>query len=276
MRKRTCFILVCLLSLLSAVYLLHGCLSISDQAFIIHQRHALASPTELPSEFQVACWNIQKNRKDGWQQPLASFVATSDLVFLQEAYLTKEIQTVLQSHQQHWDLAQTYTFREVKGGVLTTSSILPLTTQALQHPEPIIKTPKSMLITRYPLADSTQTLLAFNVHIINFTLATSPVSEQLLDLGAILTEHIGPVVIGGDFNTWKQKRITLLMDWTHKHRLHTVIFEEDQRSTFFGHPVDYIFYRDLEVVKATCSNITSSDHNPMTVLFKSKTMQARP
>jgi endonuclease/exonuclease/phosphatase (EEP) superfamily protein YafD len=115
--------------------------------------------------------------------------------------------------------------------------------------------------------------MVINVHIINFTLATAPVHDQLLNLDAVLNEHAGPIVVCGDFNTWKRKRLDILENWTREHRLEAVHLKEDHRSRYFGYPVDYVFYRELEVVDAACTPVTSSDHNPLTVTFRAHTAE---
>jgi len=211
---------------------------------------------------------MQKGSQPGWRDTLASLMAQSDVLLLQEAYLTEELQTSLQQPPHHWDQAQGYLYRDIPGGVLTASAIAPTSVEAMQAKEPIIQVPKTMLVTTYPLADSHQELLAVNVHIVNFTLATAPVQDQLLNLNAILNRHVGPVVICGDFNTWKQKRIDIMDAWAQKHNLTPVSYTKDRRPTFLGHPVDYIFYRGLEVVTAACDDVETSDHNPLTVTFK--------
>jgi endonuclease/exonuclease/phosphatase (EEP) superfamily protein YafD len=248
-----------------------GCLSLAEPQEKTSRRQATTtppSPTTLAGTFRVTSWNMQKGARPGWSDTLTSLMAQSDVLLLQEAYLTEELQTSLQQQPYHWDQARGYLYRDIPGGVLTASAIAPTSVEAMQAREPIIQVPKTMLVTTYPLADSHQVLLAVNVHIVNFTLATVPVQDQLLKLDTILDRHVGPVVIGGDFNTWKQKRIDIMDGWAQKHNLTPVTFADDRRPSFLGHLVDYIFYRGLEVVTATCADMATSDHNPLTVTFK--------
>lgn len=247
-----------------------GCLSLADPRQKTSQRHAQATPTArvLPQEFRITSWNIQKGTRPGWEDTLASLLKHTDLLMLQEAYLTEELQAALAQQHLHWDQATAYTYRDIPAGVLTASALRPASVEAMQYKEPIIQVPKTMLVTTYPLADEDPALLVVNVHIINFTLATAPVQNQLFNLNAILEDHPGPVVICGDFNTWKQKRIDMLDAWAADHHLTQVPFEEDRRSGFLGNPVDYVFYRGLNLVEATCPEVSTSDHNPLAVTFE--------
>jgi endonuclease/exonuclease/phosphatase (EEP) superfamily protein YafD len=40
-------------------------------------------------------------------------------------------------------------------------------------------------------------------------------------------------------------------------------FDEDHRKRVFGHPLDHIYVRGLETIEATTTEVSSSDHNPM-------------
>ncbi len=246
-----------------------GCLSLANPRQKTSQRHAQATPTTrvLDQEFRITSWNIQKGTRRGWEDTLASLLTQTDLLLLQEAYLTEELRTALGQRHLHWDQATAYTYRDIPAGVLTASALRPASAEAMQYKEPIVRVPKTMLVTTYPLAHRDQTLLMVNVHIINFTLATTPAQSQLMNLDTILDDHTGPVVICGDFNTWKRKRLDILEKWAREHRLETIHLQDDHRSRYFGHPVDYVFYRGLKVVEASCTRVTSSDHNPLSVTF---------
>ncbi|MFA9421765.1 MAG: EEP domain-containing protein, partial [Gammaproteobacteria bacterium] len=50
--------------------------------------------------------------------------------------------------------------------------------------------------------------------------------------------------------------------------LKAAIFSENYRATVFGHNVDHIYYRGLEIIKALSIRITTSDHNPLIVKFR--------
>ena len=50
--------------------------------------------------------------------------------------------------------------------------------------------------------------------------------------------------------------------------LKAVTFSENYRSTIFGHNVDHIYYRGLELIKALSVKLTTSDHNPLIVKFR--------
>ena len=45
-------------------------------------------------------------------------------------------------------------------------------------------------------------------------------------------------------------------------------FSEDYRKRFLGWPLDNIYERGLDTIHATTQDLSSSDHNPMSVRFR--------
>ena len=71
-------------------------------------------------------------------------------------------------------------------------------------------TPKVSLITEFPLPNG-KSLLTVNVHLLNFERwGDMKISDQLEDLRSLLTNHHGPIIVAGDFNTWNEKRLRLV------------------------------------------------------------------
>ncbi len=106
-----------------------------------------------------------------------------------------------------------------------------------------------------------------NVHGIN-SVRINAFKSQLDDLEKTLQDHTGPMILAGDFNTWKMKRLRLLMTMTGRLGLDTINFMPDYRKTMFGYPLDHIFFKGLRVRKySVLRNIASSDHKPMFAEF---------
>ena len=84
-----------------------------------------------------------------------------------------------------------------------------------------------------------------NIHSVNFTFGLSDFSNQLTPILKRIDAHSGPVILGGDFNTWRTERLEALGDLLARRGLRAVNFERDERLHVFGYPLDHIFYRDL-------------------------------
>jgi endonuclease/exonuclease/phosphatase (EEP) superfamily protein YafD len=130
--------------------------------------------------------------------------------------------------------------------------------------------PKTIVVTLYALSGTDRSLAAVNLHLINFSLSTSAYRSQLQQLEGVLSKHEGPIIVAGDFNSWKNKRMEIVNGFVENLKLNGVTFKVNNRATFFGHNVDFVFYRGLEPVTATTLEVKSSDHNPMLVTFKLK------
>jgi endonuclease/exonuclease/phosphatase (EEP) superfamily protein YafD len=125
--------------------------------------------------------------------------------------------------------------------------------------------PKAALVTEYRLQDRRDTLLVANVHAINFTPGTAHFQRQLRSIVTSLTEHRGPLILSGDFNTWRGKRLRILQQLCADLELCDLPFEHDHRRQAFGFALDHIFYRGLTHKSGVISRVYSSDHNPISV-----------
>jgi len=83
-----------------------------------------------------------------------------------------------------------------------------------------------------------------------------------------LKNHQGPLILAGDFNSWRKDRQAILDKLSHALSLQRVGYESHRRITVFGNPIDHVYYRGLDIVDASSPSVTSSDHNPLLVTFK--------
>ena len=229
-----------------------------------------------PNGFSVLNWNIYKGNRDNWQDDLIQFSAQQDIVLLQEALLTDELKSSLAKHGLKWNLNAAFYYGDHQTGVMTASRVDSSFHCALRAIEPIIRTPKTTLISRYALAGMPQQLIVANIHGINFTLGLDAYREQLDQVEEILSRHYGPMILAGDFNNWSDGRTRLLTEMVERLSLQQLPYENHNRTMVFGSAIDHIFYRGLLVAHHETHKVTSSDHNPITVTFRTaKTRIAR-
>jgi endonuclease/exonuclease/phosphatase (EEP) superfamily protein YafD len=218
--------------------------------------------------FKVLNWNSYKGSNALWQDDLERLSSLSDLVVLQEGYLTDNLQDLLNNKQYSWDIAKGFTYNNIYTGVLTASRVKPDYLCSFRAPEPIIRVPKTVLITRYPLSGTNEYLVVINIHMINFSFDITDYRVQLEKVVEVVSQHRGPLIISGDFNSWNTARKKVLADFMQELGLNEVVFETDHRTTFMGQQVDHIFYRKLVPLEALTEEVRTSDHNPMLVTFK--------
>jgi endonuclease/exonuclease/phosphatase (EEP) superfamily protein YafD len=229
---------------------------------------------------RVLNWNIAKNNYSShWQADFGAIVIDHqpDLIFFQEVCIDSIYGQPFQLEGMGWHCAPNFMDRNSQHhfGILTASKVqhrrsIPLQTE---HREPIADTPKTSLITEYRLGWTDQTLMAANIHGINFV-STWRFQAQLDQLEAQLRDHVGPIILSGDFNTWNINRMQQLETMTQRLGLTAVLFPEDEHQQLkrflFSNPLDHIFYRGLQVRSdrtAALTHCTSSDHKPMLVEF---------
>ncbi len=237
-------------------------------------------------------WNIAKNNHQlDWQRTFAAILRTyqPNLLFLQEARLDferpeplfwpnfdRDLETL--AHRLGWHFAPNLV-HAASGhvfGVLTASETAHLRHATLHtdQGELLLQTPKVALISEYPLAQSAGTLLAINVHGINFV-RSHRFLAQLEQIEAAIAHHSGPLILAGDFNTWRTKRMEMLTQLRQRLALQPVIFSPHQDSQLkrflWSNPLDHVFYRGLTLCPEqtrVLGHVEVSDHKPMVVTFR--------
>lgn len=277
-----------LIVIFAAALLLAGCLHIPVQpqishssaniskqqsgqcsADISHSRENEAVKSGLsPERISVLNWNMYKQSRNTWAADFHRLSQAQDLLILQEAYMDDTLTSVLSESPYRWAMTTAFLFQDNANGVLTASPKKSNSHCALYAKEPLIQIPKSILVSTYPLAGTSQSLLVANVHGINFTLGMKSYRQQFEALGKILQNHQGPIILAGDFNSWREDRQSILDKLSHKLSLQRVSYDSHQRITVFGNPIDHVYYRGLEIIEASSPEVTSSDHNPLLVIFK--------
>ena len=214
---------------------------------------------------RVLSWNLHKGEDKGWDTDLARFAADHDLVLLQEAVMTDAVRNVLEKAGHDWMMAGAFAHNGEERGVLTAARARALDACTLRSFEPLLPLPKSALVVRYRLGGNAIVAVA-NLHGINFTLGLERFREQLEAVAAELARHRGPVILGGDFNTWSESRHAVLVEIAARLGLVSVLFDDpDGRRLAFGRHLDHFYFRGFRLVRASAPEVKSSDHNPILV-----------
>ncbi len=223
-----------------------------------------AAPTLDPRQIELFVWNIEKGLNPESFTDLERLAGNKNLVLIQEARLEQQPFDALELAK-FWSFAPGYKTTSASTGVMTMSDIAPATHCYLSDREPWLRSPKAISITRFGLASTDATLVVVNVHAVNFTWGVADFSTQVTKIEAALAMHNGPVIVAGDFNTWRKRRLQVLQAVVERLELEELAFDVDQRVTPFGSIVDRIFVRGLNTRNASTTAVTSSDHNPMSV-----------
>jgi endonuclease/exonuclease/phosphatase (EEP) superfamily protein YafD len=221
-----------------------------------------------PHVIRLASWNLHKEADAGWQADLGRLIGESDVVLLQEAGVSPTLRGVVEEHGFSWLLSSAFEYRGFEYGVLTATRVAPASACTLRAYEPLLGIPKAALITHYRLAGREATLAVVNLHAINFTLGTGAYRAQLEAVGDALARHHGPIVVGGDFNTWNDARAAEVRALASRLSLAPVALDADHRTRFMGRIFDFVYARGVEVLAASAWSVTSSDHNPVLVDFR--------
>jgi endonuclease/exonuclease/phosphatase (EEP) superfamily protein YafD len=222
-----------------------------------------------PERIVLLNWNVHKETSGQWRAQLERLINGVDLLTLQEGTLSRALRDTLRDgFSWGWILANAFTLSGLSTGVVTASQVRPDFFCSSRLAEPVILLPKTVLITRYPVTGTRKTLLLVNMHMVNFSLATTSYRKQLANIFSLINTHRGPMIISGDFNSWSDERMAIVQQFAGALGAKETVFTVDDRTTFFGHTLDHVFYRGLEQVNDAVFPVQVSDHNPMRVTFR--------
>jgi endonuclease/exonuclease/phosphatase (EEP) superfamily protein YafD len=229
---------------------------------------AISPMAELDaSNIRLLNWNVQKNNRSNWRRDFAQFSSERNLVLVQEASLREDSIASMDSSR-FWSFAAGYSRSGAISGVLTMSTARPMAQCSFVSYEPVLRTPKATSITQYGLTSTDETLIVVNIHAINFSLGLGAFQNQFDQVREVLEAHSGPIILSGDFNTWRKKRIEFIDALTLELGLSALQFPEDHRVTRLGRYLDHIYVRGLSPLESKTAVVDSSDHNPMTVTLR--------
>jgi len=241
-------------------------------------------PQILPTTITIVNWNAQKGKNPQFASDLKLILEREkpDIMFIQEARTD-----FFKPEQMGGHFAEGWSYPWPGGesvGVMTLSRVPPIRIEPVptRYREFDITAPKVSLVTEYPLPDG-KNLLALNVHLLNFEVwSLKKISHQLEGLKTIMSNHDGPIIMAGDFNTWNKNRLKLVKKITRDVKLKEVTDFPDGRTTgdtsfkFWNDvlgiegslPLDRVFFRGFKPTAARVLEYDTSDHRPILVKLK--------
>jgi endonuclease/exonuclease/phosphatase (EEP) superfamily protein YafD len=153
-------------------------------------------------------------------------------------------------------------------GVMTVANSNAVHSCGFKVTEPLIRIPKATLVSYYQINGSEKKLLVANIHGINFTFGVSTYHQQLEELYDAIKHHEGPMIVAGDFNSWSDERMLEVSELINKLSLSRIEYPVNNKTHVFGNAIDHVFYRQLELVSNKVWQVSSSDHNPISVNFR--------
>lgn len=225
------------------------------------------------NHINVLVWNMYKGKNESWESDFKTLSEDKNIIITQEMFLDRKMTNVFENHGdfEYSTATSFFVWGKERTGVATVSDTKVLSKEFLRSKarEPVVRTPKVVLVTRHLLANS-EVLLVANIHAVNFV-SSSSLKDQLNQVSAVIKKHKGPVIFAGDFNVWTKKKTKILRKIMAENGLTEVEFnkEDDDRMEFNKHKLDFIFFRDLEFISSdVLGEIQGADHKPLAATFK--------
>jgi len=223
-------------------------------------------------KLDVLVWNIKKAEMEDWPNEFLFYSANKDLILIQEAYRNSIFDETLKLLKDfRWDMG--VSFFDLLHGIIPTGTLVGSKANPnfalVKHStyfEPLIKTPKSLTITKYQIEGSSKELLVISVHAINLT-SIFPFKRYIDIAHNEIARHDGPVIYAGDFNTWSKDRTKYLFSSIEKLNLTPIDFKNGHlRMKFRKNFLDHAFVRGLNVKSAEVAwESQGSDHKPLLI-----------
>jgi endonuclease/exonuclease/phosphatase (EEP) superfamily protein YafD len=220
----------------------------------------------LPADgLRLLVWNIHKGSDTRLPLDFSDLSFGADLALFQEAVSTPSFiaQITGANFNFGWTLAISFQQEDLSyTGVATASRVKALTEEVIisDAKEPLVETPKTILLSEFNIENTAETLLVANIHAINFV-SLETFKTQIRQLITKIYMHQGPLVVAGDFNTWAPDRFTYLQKAFAPHGLKNI------KTPIAGLLyLDHNFFRQMNAKFVfNLSHIESSDHAPLMV-----------
>ena len=222
-----------------------------------------------PKSINVFVWNILKGKRKKFEADFKKHAQKADVFVLQEGFHNDKNERIFSEIDGvHWNFGVSFLWLkddEAPGGTIVGARTEPtLYIMKRTHDlEPIIKTPKTLSIAKYPISGKEAELLVISIHGLNFT-NTQAFETHMKLAEEEMQKHSGPVIFAGDFNTRNRDRFNSMVSMAYRNELTTVLFKDDKRIKPFGTYLDHAFVRGLKIKDArVIKEVKSSDHKPM-------------
>ncbi len=234
------------------------------------EEYGVGNKAQLKTDttYSFMTWNIYKGGYDGLYTDYSNFVDTVDFISTQEFLLNSDQAELINNKQNsHWAFAKSFESGDGWTGVATVSKWQATSSTPVKSPgtEPFAGTPKMSLISTFAIEDG-RTLMIVNVHCLNFNLSHGAFKEQVADLMSRIQSHQGPMILGGDVNTWSSVRLEYLLKKTSELGLTRLDLENEMG--IMGATLDHIFVREVKVSSSmVMDDVSTSDHLPFMMEF---------
>lgn len=225
------------------------------------------------TSLKALVWNIKKAEMPNWKKEFLKFSSDQDLFILQEAYGKSVFLETLKIFETfRWNFGVSFLVpkdNDAASGTMVGAWAEPSSALVRHSPdtEPVVSTPKSMTLAKYPLRDRSDELLVLSVHAINFQ-TTGAFKRHIDQVISYVKNHQGPVILAGDFNTWNQSRLSYLYSVARKTGLSEVSYRNGERRLKFGnYYLDHTFTRGVKVKDSNVIVTDGSDHHPLFLEF---------
>lgn len=242
----------------------------------------VAVKESLPASFQVLNWNVHKGKDRAFKEEYRRLASGCGLLLLQEVTSRPgvladggDMKTVLLEGGHEFHQAEVLAYQQGFAGVATGSvararEVRPMPSSA---DEPLVRLPKSALLTTYAIAGSRQRLLVANIHGLNvagkFGVPLEGFVRQVEDIAGRVARHRGPVLWVGDFNTHDRRKKAAVDAVMRRLGLEEVLPanpEDLMRGALGRGALDLVYARGLRVSEARAVKTAGSDH--AAILFK--------
>lgn len=226
----------------------------------------IESKLSSSKKITVTTWNVYKYGKQGVFKDIQKLYQQSDLLLIQEAVHTPAWENSFTSYmpEMSWVMYKSFCQNSSTAatGVLIGARSNLNAVQNLLSPgtEPVLGTHKASGVGYITVAN--KKVLIINTHALNFNLGED-FENHIDQIVERIKLHTGPVIWGGDFNTWNNIRTEYLVK------------KASEVGLFHAHPaqddrflkLDHIFYRGLSQQRTTILNYETSDHYPVQTVF---------
>lgn len=240
----------------------YACKRIPEANQVLHFAGHSTLTTLSSTRLNVLVWNIYKGRMQDFRHDFSLLAKSRDLILLSEATTGEPITSTLQQLPgAAWQLAAGF---EMKDQIATGTALVSKVDAYNVHyyrttdVEPLVKSPKAMIVAEYLIPGSSQSLLAVSIHGINWS-GDEALVRQLNMILPELKSHQGPILFAGDFNIKNSNRLEITKQILGQAGLTRVPWENPNSKK----QLDDAFVRGLSVKRARLINDyvgTASDH----------------
>jgi endonuclease/exonuclease/phosphatase (EEP) superfamily protein YafD len=216
----------------------------------------------LEADLDVLIWNLHKSRAPESKADFDALMQDVDLALFQEHWVGGNLSAHIALYPVTSIFGYMYDYRGYPTGCLTVAKAKSQYSQAwpsVDH-EPIVKTPKMVLETKFASAGSGgELILVLNIHGLLFA-SFEAWKHQVEEAFGLIKAHKGPVLFAGDFNTKNKERLHHLLALCVKHN----ITYHDLKSDKY----DQVLTRGLKLIEQVkVIRKKSSDHLPIRLKF---------